>query len=625
MKTKLPLIILCLCLGFSGAWGQKAVPKNDAMVRPQPRRITPFDSLYKSQKDGVQIDRLQTARLLIAQGSYISAVGMLEDIYSERPDDRQVIDLLYVGYTALKAYSKAEMLMKRELEKHPTDVVYNEQLLDLYMKMADDSLVNVQAHRIIDLFPGGKPVYEQVIRGLQANGYDDLGMEFIERARTEFNDPDMFILLAGNFYEVRRDYGKAVREYFRASKLDSLTAFEADRRMAALIRYPDAPDEVIDTLQGILTEIPSDTFALKFLSEAFIRQNKFAEAFESTVKLDSLTGGDGREVFNYMRRCRERGLYNEVVKVSEYLSRSKQEKSIPYNFNFYYAEALSKLGRTADAIGVYEKIERESPRPRDRAEALFQIGNVYRYELKNYDSARVYYDSTTTAYSFTSIRMMARMEIAGLYLVEGDLDKAQAEYEQLLGEKMLQDSQEQISYTLAMIQLFRKNYKDADVLFRKLISDYPRGVYLNDAIVTSLSIRESAEIHPNALSDYANAIYYEVRSMPDSAEAMLKSVIERGMTPLLGTSMYRLAANYMNHGKNDQALEVVEEMKKDYPDDYFYPYCLKIKGDIYLQDDSTRAEGVEIYKSILENYGNYPFVGEVREKLQELSGFLSTG
>lgn len=625
MKTKLLIVILIICAGFSTALGQKAVPKNDDALKPRPRRVNPFDSLYNSRKEGVQIDRLETARRLIAQGAYISAVGMLEDIYSERPDDRQVVDLLFLGYTELKAYSKAEMLVKRQLDKYPTDIGFNQQLLDLYMKMADDSLVNDQAHKIIDRYPGSKSICEQVIRGLKQNGYEDLGMEFIKKARADFNDPDMFILLAGNFYEVRRDYGKAVREYYRASKLDSLTASEADRRMGALIRYPDSPGEVIDTLEAILAVNPADTFALKFLSEAFIRQREFSEAFESTVKLDSLTGGDGRQVFNYMRRCRERGLYNEVVKVSEYLSRNREKKNIPYNFHFYYAEALSHLGRTSDAIAVYEKIERESPRQRDRAEALFHIGNVYRYDLKDYDSARVYYDSTMNSYGYTGIRMLARMEIAGLYLVQGDLDKAQEEYEKLLGEKMLQDNQERISYTLALIQLFRKNYKDADVLFRKLISDYPRGVYLNDAIVTSLAIRESAEMHPNALGDYADAIFYEVRLMPDSAEAMLKSVIERGMTPLLGTSMYRLAANYMNHGKEDRALDVVEKMGRNYSEDYFYPYCLKIKGDIYLRDESTRAEGVEIYKSILENYGNYPFIGEVREKLQELSGYLPAG
>jgi len=625
MKNKVLIVILILCAGFGSVWGETPPPKNSEAMKPQPRRLDPFDSLHQTRKEGLQIDRLETARRLIAQGAYISAVGMLEDIYSERPEDRQVIELLFLGYMELKAYSKAEMLVKRQLDKFPTDVSYHEQLLNLYMKMADDSLVSAQAHKMIERFPGNLIAYEQVIRNLKQNGYDQLGMEFINLARTEFGDPNLFILLAGNFYEVRREYGNAVREYYRASKLDSVTAQEADKRMAILIRYPDSPAEVIDTLQSILDTNPSDTFALKHLSEAFIRNEMYTEAFESTVKLDSITDGDGREVFNYMRRCRERGLYEEVVKVSEYLSRNEANKAIPYNYTFYYAEALQNLGRSHEAIDVYEKIERESPRAREKAEALFYIGNVYRYFLKDYDSARVYYDSTLHTYGFSTIKMMTSLELAGLYLVEGKLDRAKEEYEKLLGEKILQEKQERISYSLAMIELFKKNYVEADILFRKLISDFPRGVYLNDAIIMSLLIRESAEMHPNALNEYADAIYYEVKLMPDSVETMLKSVIERGETPLLGTAMYRLAANYSNHGETSKALSVIGEMGEKYPEDYFYPFCLKIKGDIYIQEEETRAEGVAIYKTILEEYGNYPFVGEVREKLQKLTGYLTAG
>jgi len=237
----------------------------------------------------------------------------------------------------------------------------------------------------------------------------------------------------------------------------------------------------------------------------------------------------------------------------------------------------------------------------------------------------VFYDSTVTIYNQPGVQLAVSMEMAALYLMEGNLDKAKEEYTGLQGEKLLQDSQEKIAYNLAMIELYKKNYVEADMQFRKLIAEYPRGVYLNDALITSLNIRESAESYPGVLGDFADALYYDNRDLPDSTEQKLLEVINQGETPLLGISMYRLAANYASVGKIESALELINRVESDYSDDYFYPFCLKLKGDIFTSNEKRRKEGVEIYKTILEKYGNYPFVGEVREKLQEYSGFLSAG
>ncbi len=623
-KIKIILILAIIAVGSVSVRGQTITPIEELPKEP-PRRVDPFDSLYQSRHGGIQINQIEVIRKLVSQGAFISAVGMLEDLYSKEPDNREVVDLLFICYMELKAYSKAEMLVKRVLEKTPHDPGYNSRLLQLYMQAGNDSLVTEQAHAFIDRFSDNLSSYDQVIAILKANGYDDLGMEFIETARTKFNDPNLFLVMAGSFYEVRRDYGLAVKEYFKAAYLDSATAQEADAKMAALIRYPDSPDEIIDTLESLCTVNPGDTFALKFLSEAYIKNERYAEAFESTIRLDSLTGGDGREVFNYLRRCRDRGLYDEVVKVAEYLDRNKQNKTVPYNYKLFYAEALRGLNRPQDALAVYRAIEQEVPRPREKAEALMYMGNVYRYDLKNYDTARMYYDSTIKVYDQPGVRLGVSMEMAALYLMEGNLDLAREEYTRLQGEKLLQDSQERIAYNLAMIELFKKNYVEADMLFRKLIAEYPRGMYLNDALITSLNIRESAESYPAVLGNFADALYYDWRELPDSSEIRLLEVISQGGTPLLGNSIYRLAVNYASVGKTESALELINRVEAEYSEDYFYPYCLKLKGDIFTSDENRRKEGVEIYKTILERYGNYPFVGEVREKLQEYSGYLTAG
>lgn len=617
-------VAIAMVLLAAGSAVSQEVPKGTT-IRPGGEKIVPFDSLYRAKSSGQQLDRLEMARRLIAQGSWISAAGTLESIYAEQPGNIAVVDLLLSCYIELKAYNKAEMLIDRRLENSPDEFGLHDRKLRLYIRMGNDSLVTAEAYDILDRFAGEKYAYEAVIRTLKDNGYDDLGMTFVDRARRELNDPNLFLLEAGSFYEVRREYGKAVRQFYRAAQVDSIMAVEADKKMGALIRYPDAPHEIIDTLGAIIEANPNDTFALKFLSEAYTRQEMYPEAFESMIRLDSISEGDGRQLYNYMRRCRERRLWEQVVEVSKYLDRTDRERKIPYNYVFYYAEALRGLGQNHDAIAVYDRIFAESPSNRDRVEALMETGNVYRYNLKDYDSARVYYDSTRTAFGFNRMTLLAELENASLSMVEGKLANAKSKYEQLQGQKLLGPNQEMIAYNLALIDLFSKNYVDADLRLRKLISDYPRGSYINDAIVTSLMIRESAENYPDAIDEFADALYYEYRLMNDSAEYYLKKVIAHGYTPLLGSSMYRLAGYYTADGDIETALSLIDEMEKEYSDDYFYPYCLKLKGDILLSRTDSETEGIKIFEKILREYGGYPFVGEIREKLQKRTGARGPG
>jgi tetratricopeptide (TPR) repeat protein len=439
------------------------------------------------------------------------------------------------------------------------------------------------------------------------------------------NNENLFIFEEALIYEIKRSYYDAVMQYFKASQLDSLSKVEAERRIAQLIRYPDAPKETIRALNDILESNPGDRLALKMVSEAFIKQEMFTDAFETTVRLDSVSGGGGNEIQNYLRRCRDRKLYREVVKVSEYLTRTHTEHPIPFDYKFYYAEALRGLGEYYNAIAAYQVIISKTPHKRDAGEAMYEIGNIYKDDLREYDSARAYYQNVQTSYRFQSILRKTGLEMAGLYIIEGDLDQAFTAYDALKSQNSDQDEIEKIDYNLAMVEFYRQNFIDADIRFRKMIADYPRGRFLNDAVIGSLLIRESYEFTRDALSDYSKAIFYEVRFLFDSAVAKYRSIIDRGNTPLTGVSIYRLADFYAERDDLVSALTTIEIMEDNYRDDYFYPYCLKLKGDIYSRDNNNLEAASEIYRGILENFGNYPFVGEIRESLQKLTAYQLPG
>ena len=295
------------------------------------------------------------------------------------------------------------------------------------------------------------------------------------------------------------------------------------------------------------------------------------------------------------------------------------------NYRSYRAEALRGLGQPYQAIETYKSIIDSTENRRDRFTALYEIGNIYRYDLIDYDSARIIYDSVTAGCPYGQIIYLTNLEKAKLFLVEGDLESAATSFNGLIGAQLPEEHLEYLEYNLAMIDFFGKNFETAELKFRKLMQKYPRGFYLNDALNNALVIGESFLVVPEMLSEYAEALFFQYRLMPDSMENRFNSIINQPLSPLTGISCYQLAEYYAQNNADKKAFEIIDKMEKEYRDDYFYPYCLKIKGDIFSRDEANKEKASEIYRLILTDYSNYPFLGEIRKKLQELEGYVSTG
>ncbi|MCP4703916.1 MAG: tetratricopeptide repeat protein [candidate division Zixibacteria bacterium] len=573
-------------------------------------------------------DDFQLVHQLIAQGAYISAANMLEGLYEIQPDDRNVINLLLICYTELKAYPKAEMLLQRQLEKNENDYLFQLKLLELYQKTGADSSVTVQINKILDRFPGDRDIYLAVVQVLIRDGYAEQATELILRAREEFNEKNLFTLHLATLYETKQMYYKAVMEYFNATQSDSASAHEAEKKTASLIRYPLAPNEAARAFRDILDTHPNNVYALKYLSETYIRQEKFTEAFETVIRIDSVLNKEGRELLGYLRKCRDRKLYDQVLQTSEYFERMYPESHTLMNYRSYRAEALRGLGQPYDAIEIYKIIIDSSVNRRDKFNSLCEIGNIYRYDLINYDSARIMYDSVTVNCPYGRILFMTNLEKAQLFLVEGDLEQAKLSFTGLIKDGLPVEHIEYLEYNLAMIDFLGKEFETAEKNFRQLLQKYPRGFYLNDALINSLIIGESFLDVPEILSEYAEGLLFQYRLKPDSMENRFRSIIDKGQSPLVGITCYKLADYYYQNNDENKALEIIDKIENEFSDDYFYPYCLKIKGDIYSQDinnEENKNKASEIYRLILTDFNNYPFLGEIRIKLQELEGYISNG
>ncbi len=579
--------------------------------------------IISPQSEMTQADQdMAVARQLMAQGAYLSAVDYVEALLEKYPNDRRVTDMLITCYFELKAYDKAETFLNGQIEKNPTNLTYYVDLINLYNNIGNDSALAGIVDKAIGLFPGNQGIYNTLIRVLMNDNSEDVAMKLIERARNELGQDDLFGFDAASVYETRMDYDSAVFEYLRAGQKDSVSAATAEKKLALLIRYPGAAPKAIGALAGYLDSLPNNLVALRALLEAYVYNEQYPEAFNVCIKLDSLSDEHGHELFAYMRRCRERKLYAQVIATGDYMEKNNIENSSSSQAKFYYAEALAALGHIDKALAQYHELAIHKELRRDRAQALLALGDLYRNTLNNFDSARVYYNLVNQENQIGQYNNPAGLALAQMLIIDGDLDRAEAAYKKMMDKRLVPDDAENVSYTLALITFFRKNYADAEFGMRKHIEDYPKGFHVNDALMHSLIIGENAINSPGALNLYSEAEFYQTRRMPDSMAACLEAIRELPYSALYGLSTLKLAEDKVQSGDTTGAIGIVDDMAGQHEDDYFYPYCLKLKADLLAASPENKEAAVRIYNTLLSDYAAYPFIGEVRRSLQLLDGYI---
>lgn len=203
------------------------------------------------------------------------------------------------------------------------------------------------------------------------------------------------------------------------------------------------------------------------------------------------------------------------------------------------------------------------------------------------------------------------------YLRMGNRLKAGEAFDSLSHQRLNQDIAEEVRYNLAMIGFFSGTYDSAKVALRKLMVDYPRGLWVND-VIQLLIVMGDAEETPLLLDDFTAAVEFEYRKMPDSSRTRLKSLVENPDTTLADVALHRLIRLDLEQSDSTAALANIDLMAERFPESYYLPYALKVKADMLIANTVSFEEARTIYRRLLEEFPNYPFISKVRKSMREL-------
>jgi len=561
--------------------------------------------------------KINFSRQLIKNKNYEGASALLETLYEKDPENDLIINLLWKCYEELAYYTKAEEIVRRQVERNPDNLNFNLTYAEILARQGktDDALTAY--NKSLTLINDNNLIRVQaVLQSLMINNFDENAISLIEKYREKTGDSLLFALQRGDIAKQKK-YTEAAEEFFPLLVDTTRSGNEAEKKMIALLDFVDSEKKVTDYLlnRNDLYRTPQ---ALKILADHFLKVGQYDRAFEFTVTQDSVEGFQGQTLVLFMKSCVEKKLYPQGLKMGEYLFRHYKDLPLVTDAYFVYGDILTLTGQYERAIKTYDTIFEISPHNRDRGEVLQKSGDIYLNNLYNYDLALTYYDSIINYYPNGVSYLNAMIARPHCYVCQGELEKAKSEFVFLDKMRMNEDLNEEIAYNLGLIMFFENKTDSAKTIFNKLMVDFPRGYYVND-VLNLLMVIEDASDNPQLLIDYSNALFFEKRNMIDSTIMKLTQIADDNDKILADIALYELGILSLNI-KHDSTLAQTyfDRLIDNFQESYYLPFGLKNKADILMTSPANQDEAKKIYLQLLESYSNYPFITEIRQRLRAL-------
>jgi len=609
MRISVFSILLFLFLILSMTGGLQAQVFNLEEELEADTLIIPIPFPQNPQFEGLdQVDRLMRF------GEFQRASDLMELIIEKNPGNVHLKNLLADCLEQAKNYEKLILFLKQRVATEPPGYQLLRSLGRVYVLTGSpDSAQPLFLAAVKQNQTGHERGYSSIAEIYHKFGYYRLESEFIDSSRVFTGNATLLADRMGDALAAQKQFGAATLEYLTYMETDTLAVRTTTQKLEAMMTFPESADTVMTILSERIKSQANNKHLLNTYGQLLMRQNRYDEAYTFFRGLDSLEAGIGGSVLYFMQECNVRGHFDYTLLAGEYLLQYRAESTLKNSVLFAMAEAWIATGKFDQALAAYQTVAQDFVRPAHRADANLRIGLLYKDYLGDFAKAGEYLYGVTKSVPGGHYDVKARIALADLAVRENLLDSAISLYQSLENLELSEDAREQIEYSQAEVYLFKEDYGEASTRFRQIVSRYPRGFYVNDAIQYSLILTETLEEARQQIDLFSSAEYYRYVGQSDSLEYYLTKICRVGIRSLAPISYLRLGQLYFDQDRFDEAITAADSLVSLHSQSYFYPYGLKLKADIYLNSTGRPQEAFDIYRTLLENYPTYPFAAEIRD------------
>jgi tetratricopeptide (TPR) repeat protein len=592
--------------------------------------ITSFSSLIAQKANDEKL-----AMQFYEQKQYDKAATYFDNLYDKNPD--AYFTYYYKCLVAIKEYSKAEKIIKKQIKRNETAFYLYVWLGKLYKIQNNPEKEKEQYNKAIkELIPIQNYVFVLAHAFEDEELYDD-ALEVYKKGRKETRDSYPYYYEIAELYKKKGDLKAMVNEYLDAIEFRESELYTAQSNLQQSLGYDDKNGGfnnpiLKQELQKRIQQKPDKKIFSEFLIFLLNQQKDFEGSYVQNKALDKREKSDGTRLMELAQLCISNENYIVAEKCYQYVISKGKEN--PYydvanieKLNANYLQITNQaFANPADVLSLNNNIE--------FAIKQYGVSNLTIPLIKKAAILKAYYlnkpqeaiqtlEEVITQYTFDkNILAEIKLDLGDMNLLIGNIWDASLLYSQV--EK---DFKYETVGQAAKFRNAKLSYYASDFAWAKTQCDVLKGAttktIANDALDLSLVITDAIGVDTNVvpLSMFASAELLILQHQYDKALARLDSINRLFNEHSLGDDIYyKKSEIYKLTNHYPEAAKMYENILEFYPTDLYGDDALFKEAELYERYLNDKEKAKQLYQDVLVKYPGSIYVVEARKRYRDLRG-----
>ncbi len=562
---------------------------------------------------------LTTAIQLYNNGKLEEAKQVLEKLYQKEPQNQRVIQLLKNCYNNLQQFDQFEEFLLDLIQKNPQNFPVYSELAQLQIRQNQIPEAKLTLQKRIDKSPSDPKGYWEAGRVFQNSGLPQEAQGMYLLGRKKLGKPSLFATELAEIYESQNDMSSAIREYFNVVLEDSFQVLEVEAKLQSLLDNALLPEDLDKTFNDIIRKNPKNCLAQRIYGNLLFKKENFQQALEAFKMADKFCDTPGKTLLYFAKLCLGGGAYVWAERTCELiLANPNASKTTLRETYVVLAQCRTFLEKYNLALEAYQKLLNLADNGQEKALAFLHQGDLYFAYLNDMSQAYLSFKKIIEECPQSNLIPEASVKLGDCLLAQGKLDSAGVFYQKILKSNFGSQKTEELEFKSAEVYFYRQDFDSALTFYNKAISDYPKGIYVNDCLEKTILINTLGLGSPE-LNLYSQALFLAIQRKYDAALQELDKLAQDKNSPVSDRALYDKALIYQRQKNWELSLKNLENLIATFPQSFYAPLGLKLMGDIYLSALKDEEKARISYQKILDDYPKALFLDEVRQKLKALA------
>ncbi|MFB6248709.1 MAG: tetratricopeptide repeat protein [Salinibacter sp.] len=595
--------------------------------------LAPARPAPAQQRDSTELRRFQRADSYLRAGQYEKAIGLLEGLYRQSPDNASFYRKLKDAYESVKRYDDAIRLVEDRLDEEPSPRLLAEKARLLHQK-GDEQAAERTWTAAIERAPKRASPYRIVYQSLVDVRRFRRAIEVLRTARSRLEDPSLFRTELAYLYGLDGQHRKAMQEYVALLDASPNRLGLVRSRLRTFVDQGEGIAASTKVLKEAVEEHPLNATYRELLAWLYMSTDNYKAAYDVYRALDRLQQTKGERLYTFAQKAADADRFEVATTAFEtILSRHPDAEVAPkarralgdtYRRWAERNTAVSALGtapsaRYDSARAAYRSFLEAHPSHAAVPEVLADLGALQLDVYRNLDAAQSTLERVVSSHPSTTAANRARYDLGRLALARGDLERADLLFSRLAERVRSGDLADRARFELALLPFYRGRFEAAQSKAEATSAD-PSANVTNDAIELSVLIQENSG--PDSLNTplrhYATAKLRMRQHRYGAALTRLDSLLQTyGRHALADQARFQRARVHLARGDTAAARRSFREVPRRHPRSPYADRSLfRLARLLEAQDRPQRA--ITLYDRLLKKYPKSLLATDARSRLRTL-------